>query len=133
MDSNYRPRVLLVEDELDLVFLLERTLRDHGFDTSTCVDGNIALARALAQPPDMLVLDWMLPGVDGIELCRRLKADPRSAHVPVLLITARGRDADVFRALAEGADDCMIKPFGLAEFVQRVRALAGPLRPVSAR
>ncbi len=93
----------------------------------------MALARARACPPGIFVLDWMLPGIDGLELCRRLKADPRTAHVPVLLITARGREADVFRALADGVDDCLIKPFGIAEFVERVRALAGQARPVSAR
>ncbi len=133
MESNSRPRVLLVEDELDLVFLLERALRHAGFAVESCVEGNVALARALANPPDLFVLDWMLPGMDGTELCARVKADPRTAHVPVLLITARGREADVFRALVEGADDCLIKPFALAEFVDRARALASPVRPLSQR
>lgn len=133
MQSNHNPRVLLVEDETDLLFVLESVLSDQGFETKTCVEGQIALARALASPPDLFVLDWMLPGIDGLELCRRLKADPRTAHVPVLLITARGREADVFRALADGVDDCLIKPFGIAEFVERVRALARPGRPISAR
>jgi two-component system, OmpR family, phosphate regulon response regulator PhoB len=133
MESQSRPRVLLVEDETDLLFLLQRTLRQAGFDTETCVEGHIALARAFAAPPEILVLDWMLPGIDGLEICRRIKENPRTAHVPVLLITARGREADVFRALADGADDCMIKPFALADFAERVRALAGPARPVSTR
>jgi two-component system phosphate regulon response regulator PhoB len=133
MKNEPQPRVLLVEDETDLLFLLQRALRAHGFETETCVEGNVALARALAYPPEIFVLDWMLPGIDGLELCRRLKADQRTAHVPVLLITARGREADVFRALADGVDDCLIKPFGIAEFVERVRSLAGPARPVSTR
>lgn len=133
MQDDPNPRVLLVEDETDLLFLLQRALRANGFQTETCVEGNVALARALACPPEIFVLDWMLPGIDGLELCRRLKADARTAHVPVLLITARGREADVFRALADGVDDCMIKPFPIAEFVERVRALARPGRPISAR
>lgn len=133
MEPNHRPRVLLVEDETDLLFLLQRTLREAGFEPQTCVEGNVALARALASPPELFVFDWMLPGIDGLELCRRLKQDPRTAHVPVLLITARGREADVFRALADGVDDCLIKPFALSEFANRARALAGPARPVSAR
>ena len=133
MESNSRPRVLLVEDETDLLFLLQRALRENGFEAETCVEGHVALARALACPPDLFVLDWMLPGIDGLELCQRLKADPRTAHVPVLLITARGREADVFRAFTEGVDDCLIKPFSNAEFVGRVRALARPARPVSSR
>jgi two-component system phosphate regulon response regulator PhoB len=133
MESNGRPRVLLVEDETDLLFLLQRALDEHGFETETCVEGNVALARALARPPSLFVLDWMLPGIDGLELCRLLKADARTARVPVLLITARGREADVFLALADGADDCLIKPFALVEFVARARALAGPARPVSPR
>jgi two-component system phosphate regulon response regulator PhoB len=133
MESNHKLRVLLVEDETDLLFLLQRALREQGFEIETCVEGQIALARALASPPEVFVLDWMLPGIDGLELCRRLKADPRTAHVPVLLITARGREADVFRAFSDGVDDCLIKPFTNAEFVGRVRALAGQARPVSSR
>jgi two-component system, OmpR family, phosphate regulon response regulator PhoB len=133
MDSNQRPRVLLVEDETDLAFLLDRALRQAGFETLCCVEGNVALARGLAAPPDLFVFDWMLPGIDGIELCRRLKADPRTAHVPVLMITARGREVDVFRALAEGADDCLLKPFALSEFLNRARSLVGPTRPLSHR
>jgi len=133
MQSNHNPRVLLVEDETDLLFVLQSALQDHGFETETCVEGQIALARALASPPDLFVLDWMLPGIDGLELCRRLKADPRTAHVPVLLITARGREADTFRAFTDGVDDCLIKPFRNAEFVNRVRALTGRPRPVSSR
>jgi two-component system phosphate regulon response regulator PhoB len=133
MQDDPNPRVLLVEDETDLLFLLQRALREQGFEIETCVEGQIALARALASPPEVFVLDWMLPGIDGLELCRRLKADPRTAHVPVLLITARGREADVFRAFSDGVDDCLIKPFTNAEFVGRVRALAGQARPVSSR
>jgi two-component system, OmpR family, phosphate regulon response regulator PhoB len=133
MESNQRPRVLLVEDETDLLFLLQQALDEHGFETETCVEGNVALARALARPPELFVLDWMLPGIDGLELCRRLKADPRTAQVPVLLITARGREADMFLALSDGADDCLIKPFALREFVQRARALVLPARPASYR
>lgn len=133
MESNLRPRVLLVEDEMDLVFLLERALTQAGFAVESCVEGNVALARAWARPPDLCVLDWMLPGIDGTEICARLKADPRTAHVPVLLITARGREADVFRALVEGADDCLIKPFALAELVERAQRLLAPVRPLSER
>ena len=129
MESSQRPRVLLVEDETDLLFVLQRALRENGFEAETCVEGNVALAR----PPEVFVLDWMLPGIDGLELCQRLKADPRTAHVPVLLITARGQEADVFRAFTDGVDDCLIKPFSIAQFVERVRTLAGPARPVSSR
>ena len=125
--------ILLIEDNRGIAEMAGEFPERRGYSLDYASDGVTGLRLATQNGYDVIVLDLMLPGIDGLELCRRLKADPRTASVPVLLITARGREADVFLALSDGADDCLIKPFALMVFFERARALAGPARPLSAR
>jgi two-component system phosphate regulon response regulator PhoB len=125
--------VLIIEDEIDLLFLMERTLLGDGFAVETAVDGNIGLAIARGCRPDLIVLDWMLPGMDGLEVLERLRGEPSTREIPVILVTARAQETDTLRAISTGATDCLIKPFPLATLCERVRVALAPARPSSAR
>jgi two-component system OmpR family response regulator/two-component system alkaline phosphatase synthesis response regulator PhoP len=116
-------RVLLVEDDPHIRELVELHLRLEGMTVASAGDGNEALARARAEPFDLLVLDVMLPGLDGVTLCRAIRRDSRNADVPILMLTARRDEADKVLGLDSGADDYLTKPFGVRELVARVRAL----------
>jgi DNA-binding response OmpR family regulator len=115
-------RILLVEDEERLAHRLARVLDGEGYATETVADGRSALARALAEPFDLLVVDWMLPDLDGIQVVRRLRA--AEMNVPILILTARGQIEDRVTGLDAGADDYLPKPFALTELLARVRALS---------
>jgi len=112
-----------VEDEEAIVEVVSRTLRRHGYETASAADGDDALEKAFSLRPDLVILDLMLPKMDGWEVCRRLKADRQTASVPVLMLTARREERDVVEGLEIGADDYMKKPFSLAELAARVKAL----------
>ncbi|HWH30838.1 MAG TPA: response regulator transcription factor [Mycobacteriales bacterium] len=112
--------VLVVEDEPTLAAAVAARLRAEEFEVQVAPDGHAALAAAQAAPPDLVVLDLMLPGIDGLEVCRRLQA---TRPVPVLMLTARDDEADRVIGLGVGADDYLTKPFGMRELVARVRAL----------
>src|SRR5262249_27492072 len=112
--------VLLVEDELDLARILARELQAAGFDVRQAPGGETALTSLASQPPDIVVLDWMLPGIDGLEVLRRLR---QTSALPVLMLTARAEEIDRVIGLEVGADDYLTKPFGARELVARVRAL----------
>ncbi|MQA26496.1 MAG: response regulator [Micromonosporaceae bacterium] len=114
------PRVLVVEDEPTIAESVAARLRAQGFDTEIAGDGHQALAAAAERRPDVVVLDLMLPGVDGLEVCRRLQA---RRPVPVLMLTARDDETDVLVGLGVGADDYLTKPFSMRELVARVQAL----------
>jgi DNA-binding response OmpR family regulator len=114
------PRVLVVEDEVRIAEAVAARLRGEGFVVELAHDGPGAVAAALARPPDLVVLDVMLPGFDGIEVCRRIQAE---RPVPVLMVTARDDEADMLIGLEVGADDYLTKPFSIRELVARVRAL----------
>ena len=116
-------RILIVEDEEAIVEVVSRTLRRHGYETASAADGDDALEKAFSLRPDLVILDLMLPKMDGWEVCRRLKADRQTASVPVLMLTARREERDVVEGLEIGADDYMKKPFSLAELAARVKAL----------
>ena len=116
-------RILIVEDEEAIVEVVSRTLRRHGYETASAADGDRALEMAFSLRPDLVILDLMLPKMDGWEVCRRLKADRQTASVPVLMLTARREERDVVEGLEIGADDYMKKPFSLAELAARVKAL----------
>ncbi len=116
-------RILLVEDEDDLRALLDRHLERAGFRVRLAEDGREALRIAWSEPLDLVVLDLMLPGVDGVEVCRRLRAEPRSARLPVLMLTARGEPGDRVGGLEAGADDYVVKPFHLQELILRIEAI----------
>jgi two-component system, OmpR family, phosphate regulon response regulator PhoB len=117
------PQVLIVDDERDLVRLLEFNLRQAGFETVSAHGGEEALQRVRQRIPDLVVLDLMLPDVPGTEVCRQLKASPRTRHVPVLMLTARTDEVDRVVGFELGADDFVTKPFSVRELVLRIRAI----------
>lgn len=117
--------VLIVDDEPNIVLSLEFLLARAGFTVATASDGDSALACAREQPPDVVLLDIMLPGMDGYELCQAFREQPGLEHVPILMLTARGREVDREKGLSLGADDYIVKPFSTREVVERVRRLAG--------
>ena len=116
-------RILVVEDESAIVDIVCRALRRHGYETESAGDGDAALDKAATLRPDLVILDLMLPKMDGWEVCRRLRAMPETASTPVIMLTARRDERDVLDGLEIGADDYIKKPFSLAELVARVRAL----------
>ena len=126
-----KPTILIVDDEPSIVLSLEFLLQNEGFDTATAHNGLEALQRATAFRPQLVVLDVMLPVVDGFEVCRQLRADPAHAGLKILLLTARGRAAEIERGIRLGADSYMTKPFATRDLVATVRQLlaagtAGP-------
>lgn len=124
-----RPRILLVEDDANLVELVRYNLDKEGFDVINTHDGEEALVLAEEERPDVVVLDWMISNLSGIEVCRRLRRAPETAAIPIIMLTARAEEADRVRGLETGADDYVTKPFSPRELVARVRALLRRLRP----
>ena len=124
-----RPAILVVEDEDALATLLDYNLEKEGFSIEVCADGEEALVRIDESQPDLLVLDWMLPGVSGIEICRRLRQRPQTRNLPILMLTARSEENDRIRGLDTGADDYLVKPFSMAELTARIRAVLRRIRP----
>jgi two-component system phosphate regulon response regulator PhoB len=124
-----KPRVLIVEDEAPLVTMLRYNLEREGFDVAEAADGEEALARIAERKPDVVLLDWMLPLVSGIEVCRRLRRSPATRSLPVIMLTARGEEGDRVRGLDSGADDYVVKPFGIGELLARLRAVIRRAEP----
>jgi len=118
-----KPRVLIVEDEEPLTLLLRYNLEVEGYSVDSASRGDDAEIMLREQVPDLVILDWMLPGLSGIELCRRLRLRPETQSLPVILLTARGEESERVRGLATGADDYVVKPFSVPELLARVRAL----------
>jgi len=116
-------RILVVEDEEALTTLLRYNLDAEGYDVETVMRGDDADLRLKERIPDLLVLDWMLPGLSGIELCRRLRARPETRQLPIIMLTARGEESERVRGLATGADDYIVKPFSVLELLAHVRGL----------
>ncbi len=121
--SRQAPRVLVVEDDRDISGLIEHYLQKAGYRVDVASSGDGVVARVRQEPPDLLLLDLMLPGIDGLEICRALRADRRTAAVPIIMVTARAEDSDRIVGLELGADDYISKPFNPNELVARVRAL----------
>ncbi len=115
-----RPRILVVDDEEDLVKLMAHHLQREHYEVISAFDGESALKAAKDKVPDLVILDLMLPGIDGLEVCRRLRGDPRTTHVPIIMATAKAEEADAVIGLAQGADDYIRKPLKLRELVARV-------------
>ena len=115
--------VLIVDDEPDLVELVSYNLKKDGFQVATAPDGGVALEKARKKNFDLIILDLMLPGIQGIELCRILRNDPKTERVPIIMLTAKGDEADRIKGLETGADDYMAKPFSPRELVARVKAV----------
>ncbi len=122
-------RVLVVEDEDALSALLEYNLEKEGFEVRLSADGEDALLVIEEDKPDLVLLDWMLPGLSGIEICRRIRAQPDTRDIPVIMLTARSDEDDRIRGLDTGADDYLTKPFSIPELTARVRALMRRSRP----
>lgn len=126
------PVVLIVEDERPQLELLSYNIEKEGFEVLRAEEGEEALMIAEETPPDIVVLDWMLPDVSGIEVCRRLKAKQQTRQIPIIMLTARGEEADRVRGLDTGADDYVVKPYSVNELLARVRALIRRTRPGAA-
>jgi two-component system phosphate regulon response regulator PhoB len=124
-----RPYVLVVEDEDALATLLQYNLDKEGYRVANCADGEEALIIVDEKQPDLVILDWMLPTVSGIEVCRRLRQKADTRNLPIIMLTARGEETDRIRGLDTGADDYVVKPFSMTELCARVRAVLRRIRP----
>lgn len=122
-------RVLIVEDEEALATLLEYNLGQEKFDVTLAADGEEGILKIEESPPDVVILDWMLPKVSGIEICRRIRSRPETRNIPIIMLTARSEEADRIRGLETGADDYLTKPFSTNELIARVRAVLRRIRP----
>jgi len=122
-------RIQIIEDEEPLTLLLRYNLEAEGYEVETVARGDEADLRLKENPPDLAVIDWMLPGLSGIELIRRLRARPETRQLPVIMLTARGEEAERVRGLATGADDYIVKPFSVPELLARIRALLRRAKP----
>ena len=127
-----KPTLLLVEDDRALADLLIWHFDREGYDVVRTADGDEALVLAEERTPDLVVLDWMIEGVSGIEVCRRLRRRGSTAHVPIIMLTARGEESDRIRGLETGADDYVTKPFSPRELLARVGAVLRRMRPALA-
>ncbi len=121
--ATMKAKVLIVEDEAPLAELLRYNFEAEGFDVSHAGTGEEAELIVAEEQPDLIVLDWMLPSVSGVELCRRLRARQETRAIPILMLTARGEESDRIRGLSTGADDYVVKPFSLPELMARVKAI----------
>jgi two-component system phosphate regulon response regulator PhoB len=122
-------RILIVEDEEPLTLLLRYNLEAEGYAVDSAARGDDADLRLKESPPDLAIVDWMLPGLSGIELIRRLRGRAETHQLPVIMLTARGEEGERVRGLATGADDYIVKPFSVPELLARIRALLRRARP----
>jgi two-component system phosphate regulon response regulator PhoB len=127
-----KPLVLIVEDEAALVTMLRYNLEKEGFAVCEAGDGEEALVQIAERKPDVVLLDWMLPLVSGIEVCRQIRRSPASRSLPVVMLTARGEEGDRVRGLNSGADDYVVKPFSPTELIARLRAVMRRAQPAIA-
>ncbi len=118
-----RPTILIVEDEAPLMTLMRYNLEKQGFAVEEATDGQEALLRVAEARPDLILLDWMLPAMSGLEVCRQLRRRPNTRDLPIIMVTARTEDQDAVRALDTGADDYIAKPFAMEALLARIRAL----------
>jgi len=124
-----KPSVLVVEDEEALATLLRYNLEKEGYEATVAMDGEEAMLAIDERMPDVVLLDWMLPNVSGVEVCRRLRSQRETRNLPVIMLTARGEESDRLRGLETGADDYVVKPFSMAELIARIRAVLRRIRP----
>ena len=122
-------RILIIEDEEPLTLLLRYNLEAEGYSVEAAVRGDEADLKLKENTPDLAVIDWMLPGLSGIELIRRLRARPETQQLPIIMLTARGEETERVRGLATGADDYIVKPFSVPELLARIRALLRRTKP----
>ena len=126
-----QPCVLVVEDEGAQREVLKYNLEAEGFDVVMAENGDEALLLVAEEDPDLIVLDWMLPNVSGIEICRRIKADPATRPIPIVMLSARGDEVDRVRGLETGADDYVVKPYSVVELMARLRTQLRRTRPAT--
>ncbi len=131
--KDVRQRILVVEDETDIRELIRYNLDREGFLVDEAADGAAALDRLSRRVPDLVVLDLMLPGMSGLEFCRRIRASGQTSQLPILIVTAKGAEADRVLGLEMGADDYLVKPFSTRELVARVKALLRRANPSAAQ
>ncbi|HUH10269.1 Phosphate regulon transcriptional regulatory protein PhoB [compost metagenome] len=124
-----QPYILVMEDEDALATLLQYNLEKEGYDVTVAADGEEGLLQVDERLPDLVLLDWMLPKLSGIEVCRRLRGRAETRNLPIIMLTARGEESDRVRGLDTGADDYMTKPFSMTELTARIRAVLRRIRP----
>ena len=124
-----RTHVLVVDDEPDLLELIHYNLKKVGYDVACVLSGEEALAHVRSSPPDLIVLDVLLPGLDGLEVCKVLRRNPTTAGIPIVMLTARSEDADVVAGLELGADDYLTKPFSPRVLLARIKAVLRRQQP----
>jgi len=127
-----KPTVVVIEDEAALATLLQYNLEHEGYQVFVASEGEEAMLLVAERNPDLILLDWMLPQVSGIEVCRRLRARGETSNIPIIMLTARGEEADRIRGLDVGADDYITKPFSMVELLARIRAVMRRVRPALA-
>ncbi len=128
-----KPKILVIEDESDLLEVIQYNLEREGHKVIACRNGEQGLSRIRTDNPDLVILDLMLPGLDGVEVCRRVKADPVTRAIPIIMVTAKSEESDIVLGLGIGADDYITKPFSPKELVARVKVVLrrGPLKEES--
>ena len=128
-----KPKILVIEDEPDILEVIQYNLEREGHKVIACRNGEQGLSRIRTDNPDLVVLDLMLPGMDGVEVCRQVKSDPVTRSIPIIMVTAKGEESDIVLGLGIGADDYLSKPFSPRELVARVKVVLrrGPLREES--
>ena len=126
---SHLPHVLVVDDEAAQREMLIYNVEAEGYRTSKAADGEEAMMAVAEDPPDIIVLDWMMPRLSGIEVCRQLKSKPETREIPVIMLSARSEDVDKVRGLETGADDYVVKPFSVTELMARLRAQLRRVRP----
>ena len=125
-------RVLIVEDEKALAEILEYNFKKEGYAVDTASDGEIALDKIIFKAPDLVILDWMLPKLSGIELCRKVRSNKKIKNIPIIMLTARGEEEDRLKGLEMGVDDYVTKPFSINELLARAKAVLKRIRPIFA-
>ena len=129
MPENISPTVLIVEDEEAIVLMLRYNLERQGYTVFSTSDGDEAMSIALEVKPDIILLDWMLPGSTGIAICTRIRNHEDTRAIPIIMLTAKGEEADRIKGLDSGADDYIVKPFSPNELISRMRAIFRRMRP----
>jgi two-component system phosphate regulon response regulator PhoB len=124
-----QPYILVMEDEDALATLLQYNLEKEGYDVAVAADGEEGMLQVDERTPDLILLDWMLPKLSGIEVCRRIRGRAETRNLPIIMLTARGEETDRVRGLDTGADDYMTKPFSMSELTARIRAVLRRIRP----
>jgi DNA-binding response OmpR family regulator len=118
-----KPKILVIEDESDILEVIQYNLEREGHKVVTCRNGELGLSRIRTDNPDLVILDLMLPGMDGVEVCRQVKADPVTRAIPIIMVTAKGEESDIVLGLGIGADDYITKPFSPKELIARVKVV----------